>query len=240
MTTALDLLPPAPWSEVVRGRADLIGSRLDPTRRRGRFSPIEARVLLGLAYDGAAADEAQRLAARSPRQDLTTLVSAVVAQAIAPAGRDEPRPWIVAARVDNVAARDAVARIVGTAAGAPRLVCFVHPHALNLATTDAALRATLARADLVLPDGVGIRIAARLLGVDLRHNVNGTDLLPLLCDAAATASVPIVLVGAAPGIADACAMRLRALHPTLTIPVVSHGFLDDDASRALATRVRGL
>lgn len=240
MTTAIDLLPPARWSDVLRRRARLIGSRLDPTRPRGRFSPVEARVLLGLAYEGATAIEAQRLATRSLLRDVLTLVSVAIARVVTPAGRVEARPRIVATHVDNVSAHEAVDQIVGEDDRHAGLVCFVHPHAVNLAVGDASLRDTLATADLVLPDGVGLRLAARLLGVDLRHNVNGTDLLPLLCATAGARGVPLVLVGAAPGVAEDCKTKLQAAHTGLQIPMVSHGYLDDDASRQLAERIAGL
>lgn len=240
MTTALDLLPPARWRDVLLRRARLIGSRLDPTRPRGRISPVEARVLLGLAYDSAVAIEAQRLATRSLMRDLLTLVSVVIARAMAPTGRAASRPWIVATHVDNLSASEAVEQIFGDDARPPGLVCFVHPHAVNLASRDPLLRETLAAADLVLPDGVGLRLAGRLLGVDLRHNINGTDLLPMLCAAAATRGIPLVLVGAAPGVAEDCAAKLRATHPGLAIPIVSHGYLDDEASHKLASQITGL
>lgn len=59
-------------------------------------------MLLGLAYDAATAEiEAERLAARSPGKDVLTLLSALVARRIAPAGRREQRPWIVSTRVDS-------------------------------------------------------------------------------------------------------------------------------------------
>lgn len=240
MTTALELLPRASWRDVLRGRARLIGSRIDPARPRGRFSPVEARVLLGLAYEHATNLEERRLAARTISRDLLTLVSALVARALAPVGKSSARPWVVASVVDNISADEAVRRIIGRTTLPPRLVCFVHPHALNIAHGDAQLRATLARADLVLPDGVGLRVAARLLGLDLQHNVNGTDLLPHLCDAAAAAKTPLVLVGGTPGVADACAAKLRAAHPGLVIPLTSDGYLDDTESRELAGRIRAV
>ncbi|MEZ4255718.1 MAG: WecB/TagA/CpsF family glycosyltransferase [Polyangiales bacterium] len=110
--------------------------------------------------------------------------------------------------------------------GRARMVHFVHPHALNLAAFDADYAALLADADIILPDGVGLRIAAKMLGVALEHNVNGTDLLPLLCARATASARPLILIGGAEGVASACADALVRSHPGLRVPFTSHGFLD--------------
>ena len=44
------------------------------------------------------------------------------------------------------------------------------------------LEGKVARAGLVLPDGIGIKIGSALLGTPLKQNVNGTDLFPRLCE----------------------------------------------------------
>lgn len=147
------------------------------------------------------------------------------------------RPFLVAAALDNLSIPEALERIFSPRG---KVVHFVHPHALNVACGDAALRGHLARADLALPDGVGLRLAGLILGFSLRDNVNGTDLLPSLCRRAAAEGRPLALIGAAPGVAEACAARLLAAHPGLQIPVVSHGFLGDEASRQVARRVAAL
>lgn len=236
------LLPRATLGEVLRGEARLVGSRLDPARPRGVFSPIEARVSLGLVYEDLAAAEARALAAGSAARAGAALRGLLAAALAPPAGAARAeRPFVVGARVDALTVEEALAAILAPAPrDRARVVHFVHPHALNVAAGDAELRGRYARADAVLPDGVGLRLGARLLGHALPHNLNGTDLLPLLCARAAAAGRPLALVGAAPGVADACAERLRAATPGLEIPLTSHGFLDDEASAALAQRIGAL
>jgi N-acetylglucosaminyldiphosphoundecaprenol N-acetyl-beta-D-mannosaminyltransferase len=240
---ASELFPRARLKDVLRGRASLVGSRLDSAAPRGLVSPVESRVHLGIPYGDLAAEEALLLAVRSPKRDAAVLLRAVIGAALAPpAGAvAAPRPTIVSARVHNTtidAALDAI--LESPPRPGARMVHFVHPHALNLASSDPDLARLLDAADLVLPDGIGIRVAAALLGVAMRHNLNGTDLLPLLCRRAADEGVPLALIGAEPGVADACAERLKAAAPGLSIPLTSHGFLDDEASRALSDRLRAL
>lgn len=234
-----DLLPRAPLGDVLRGRAPLVGSRLDARAPRGFVSPVESRVHLGIPYGDLASEEARLLGQRSMKRDAGVVLRAAVSAALRPSGsmRSVARPRIVSARVNNVTIEEALEAIVE---GGTRMVHFVHPHALNLAAFDKEHAARLARADLVLPDGIGIRVAAAMLGVAMRHNLNGTDLLPLLCERAANRGVPLALVGAAPGVAEACAERLKEATPGLKVALVSHGFLDEAASLRLAEQIKRL
>jgi N-acetylglucosaminyldiphosphoundecaprenol N-acetyl-beta-D-mannosaminyltransferase len=235
------LLEHAPLTAVLRGEAPWVGSRLDPDAPRGWVSPVEARVQLGLHYGDMRTLESERLRARSPLRDASTVVTALVSRAVAPtaeAPRPE-RPWVVSSRVDNLTTDDALDTIFALPQRErARIIHFVHPHALNLASDDGVLARDLSAADAVLADGVGLQLAARVLGFELRSNVNGTDLLPLLCERAVKEGVPVVLVGGAPEVAEACRAKLLEAHPGLSIPWVSNGFLDAEASRDVAERVR--
>jgi N-acetylglucosaminyldiphosphoundecaprenol N-acetyl-beta-D-mannosaminyltransferase len=115
-----------------------------------------------------------------------------------------------------------------------RIVHFVHPHALNLAAALPSLHDCFRRCSLILPDGIGLRIGTRLLGGALPANLNGTDLLPLICKRAACEGRPLILIGSKPGVADKCASRLRDRNPCLEIPIVSDGYVDHSASQQLA------
>ena len=228
------LQPRARLLDVLRGRASLVGARLAPGERPGFISPVEARLRMGLGYGDLVAEERHYLEAdeRSFGADVRAVAKAAWAAAMAPS-RDAPelaQPAIVAATVDNITIDEALDAIVeSTLTERSKIVFFVHAHALNLATLDRAFARSLAHGDLVLPDGIGIRLAARILGVSMRDNLNGTDLLPLLCQAAVRAGRSLVLVGGADGVATACAERLRRDAPGLQIPIARSGFLDEAA-----------
>ncbi len=102
---------------------------------------------------------------------------------------------------------------------------FVNAHCVNVAANDAAYAQLLSNAPFLFADGVGMAIAARMHGVKLSHNVNGTDLFPRLCAAAAAADLPIALLGARPGIAAACQQRMQAAVPGLRVAWSGHGYL---------------
>jgi N-acetylglucosaminyldiphosphoundecaprenol N-acetyl-beta-D-mannosaminyltransferase len=236
------LLPRAPLGDVLRGRAPVVGSRLRAATDAGAWvSPIEARLNLGLAYGNPRLEEAEALARiAGPLDALRALALAALTSPLAfRADAFVARPYVVAAHVDNVSIVDAVLRIADESpADRAYVTHFVHPHALNVACSDGLLRNALAQADLVLPDGIGLRIAAALLGTPLIHNVNGTDLLPLLAERLAQTARPCALIGAAAGVAARCAEALEAQHPGLRISLVSHGFPDESEIAALLRDLR--
>lgn len=214
-----------------------MGARCDPDAPRAFLSPVEARLRLGFEYSDAI--EVERAYRRSAVRDLSVALRSAISALLsvgAPA-REEPRPFIVSARVNAITIAEATEAILTPEPGRARLIFFAHPHALNLANFSPLLAKHFARADLVLPDGVGIRIAAQLLGVALPHNLNGTDMLPLICAGAREKGLPLVLIGGKPGVAEACAARLRELTPGLKIPIVSDGYLGTRESDKLATRI---
>jgi exopolysaccharide biosynthesis WecB/TagA/CpsF family protein len=102
---------------------------------------------------------------------------------------------------------------------------FVNAHCINVAARDAGYARLLESAPCLFADGVGMAIAARVHGLRLRHNVNGTDLFPRLCAAAARADVPLALLGARPGVAAMCADRMRSTVRGLRIAWTGHGYL---------------
>lgn len=111
--------------------------------------------------------------------------------------------------------------------GTRRQVFFVNAHCVNVAAQDRAYLDTLRAADLLYADGSGMRLAAKLAGLPLRDNVNGTDLFPLLCRDAAAAGVGIALLGARPGVAERCAENMRTRFPGLKVVWSHHGYLKD-------------
>ena len=60
-------------------------------------------------------------------------------------------------------------------AGVPRFLACANPHSLVEGRRDAAFREALISADWLIPDGVGIVVASRILGGTIRARFTGTD-----------------------------------------------------------------
>lgn len=111
--------------------------------------------------------------------------------------------------------------------GVRREVLFVNAHCVNVAARNESYHSILHNAPFVYADGAGIALAARIWGVVLENNVNGSDLFPILCEKAARNDVPIALLGALPGVADACAENMKKLYPGLRVVWTMHGYVSD-------------
>ncbi len=98
----------------------------------------------------------------------------------------------------------------------------LNPEMVMAARRLPEFRATIERADLVTADGVGIVLAARLLGRPLRGRVTGVDLVEALA-AAGDPELALFLLGAAPGVAERAARRLETRSPGCRIAGVWAG-----------------
>lgn len=122
--------------------------------------------------------------------------------------------------------------------GGAHRVFFVNAHTLNLAYADPEYRQGLNSADLVLNDGVGVEIAARLFGVRFRENLVGTDFLPKLCALARDRNLSLYLLGSKPGVAEVAATRLQAGFPGLEVVGSHHGYFSREGEREVIRAIR--
>jgi exopolysaccharide biosynthesis WecB/TagA/CpsF family protein len=143
-------------------------------------------------------------------------------------------------RITSATARDVLAQIerrMGSSAD-PLFVAFANAHTLNLASTNADYRSVLKRADLVLNDGIGVALAARMLNRRFPANLNGTDFLPGLLQLAADRGWRVFLLGGEAGTAEAASAKLRGRIPNLQVVGVDHGYLTPASNREVVSRIR--
>ncbi|MGE7468895.1 WecB/TagA/CpsF family glycosyltransferase [Bosea sp. NPDC003192] len=115
-------------------------------------------------------------------------------------------------------------------------LAYCNANLVNIAARDAGLRERLARF-LVLPDGIGVDIASRLLyGTAFPANLNGTDFTPAIL-AAREHPLSVMLLGGRPDVAERAAAKLRADYPQHHFSVLSHGYFGPDEEAALLARL---
>ncbi|HEY8813527.1 MAG TPA: WecB/TagA/CpsF family glycosyltransferase [Candidatus Dormibacteraeota bacterium] len=101
--------------------------------------------------------------------------------------------------------------------GGQHLVATVNPEFVMRAKADTEFARVLESADLCLADGSGVVWAARRQGCEMREPVTGVDMIPPLAALCAQRHFRLFLLGAAPGVADDLATRLRAQHAGLEV-----------------------
>jgi exopolysaccharide biosynthesis WecB/TagA/CpsF family protein len=150
---------------------------------------------------------------------------------------DIPSITVLGVRVAALDRDRALAEIEQLHAGTrPARVAFANAHTVNLAYADATYRQLLNRVDLVLNDGSGLAIAARLQGSRFPTNLNGSDLSPRLLALARDRGWRVFFLGGAPGVADEAARRLTGTIPGLLVVGCADGFFEqDDEATVVAT-----
>ncbi|MCW5942313.1 MAG: WecB/TagA/CpsF family glycosyltransferase [Fimbriimonadaceae bacterium] len=121
--------------------------------------------------------------------------------------------------------------------GEPSLVVTVDTSAIVLAQTDAELREVQAGASLATPDSIGVLWALRRRGIALPERVSGVDLVARICGLSADHGYRIFLLGAAPGVAEMAAERLRLLYPGCNIVGTRHGYFPPESDETVAAEV---
>ena len=147
------------------------------------------------------------------------------------------RTDILGVAFDNTTMDEAVGRAMSLLEQeGPHLVVTPNPEIVRLAQSDRDFAGLIAGADLVLPDGVGIIYAAKILGRPLKARVPGVDFASALMGAMAKAGKRLFLLGAKPGVAEEAARRLAGQHPGLIVCGTHDGYFQEDAPVVQAIR----
>lgn len=104
---------------------------------------------------------------------------------------------------------------------------------LLAASKDRELRKLLNSSKLNIPDGVGVRLAARLRGVRL-ESMSGIDIAEELLSVAASKGYRVFFLGAKRGVAEKAADNMHVRYPTLQICGMHHGYFDKSGAENAA------
>ena len=92
-------------------------------------------------------------------------------------------------------------------------VVTVNPEFIMTARANEAFREVLNRADLAIPDGMGVVLASGLLGKRIRQRVTGVDAVEQFARIASKRGYRCFFLGAAPGVARRAADLLQQRYP---------------------------
>jgi N-acetylglucosaminyldiphosphoundecaprenol N-acetyl-beta-D-mannosaminyltransferase len=106
----------------------------------------------------------------------------------------------------------------------PSQICFVNADCANIAYRNPEYLGLLQQSTLSLADGIGLKLAGKLLGRDIKQNVNGTDLFPRLCEALADTDYGLYLLGARPEVVDRVRNWIETHYPNVRVCGTHHGY----------------
>lgn len=141
---------------------------------------------------------------------------------------------------DNLNMEEALNRAEALMAeGGPHLVVTPNAEIVQQANGDPEFFDLIAGADLVIPDGIGVIYASRILGRPLKERVPGVDFAAGLMERMSRTGQKLFLLGAKPGVAEEAAARLTAAHPGLVICGTHDGYFKEDGPVAEAIKASG-
>ena len=125
---------------------------------------------------------------------------------------------LLGAQFDLVSYADVLAIIEQWhASGISSYIAVANPHSVRLAQHDPEMRAALEGAGLTIPDGIGVVIAARILGYPNSGRVAGPTLVLKVCDAGRRPGYRHFFYGGREGIAERMAENLSGSFPGLQV-----------------------
>ena len=119
----------------------------------------------------------------------------------------------------------------------PHLVVTADAAGIVQAQSDPEWNSIFRSADLRTPDSVGVIWAAKRKGKPIAERVSGVDLVDRICALSADKGYRIFFLGAAPGVAELAAEKLRLKHPGCNIVGARHGYFPTESDTVVATEV---
>ena len=136
--------------------------------------------------------------------------------------------------IDRISLAEALRRAERTlrSPALPSLAVFTpNLEMLDRARKSGSEKRLLNSGDMLLPDGVGIALVARLLNERLPERIAGIEFGESLIELAARRGERVFLLGGERGVAQDAAKRLKARCPSLNVCGYHHGFIKSDRER---------
>lgn len=120
----------------------------------------------------------------------------------------------------------------------PHFIFAQNIHKVLMARENSELLTALESAEILIPDGIAIIIAAKfLIGVKLRKRVTGTDLMEKLTELSSIRGYSVYLLGGKPGVAEQAANNLKNKYPKLEIAGTMHGYFPRENEDAVIENI---
>ena len=122
---------------------------------------------------------------------------------------------------------------IGMNGAGPRTVFSVNPEKIMRARKDPVLSDALVNSDVLIPDGIGVVLAIRILHKLKVSRIAGVDLMRLLLDKAGKRGYRVYIFGAKPAIHLRTINKIKKRFPSLKIVGSSHGYIQENQHGAL-------
>lgn len=143
--------------------------------------------------------------------------------------------------IQNVTMAEAVADVAAFfEARESRIVVTPNAEILQAYANDEAVRKTLLQADYIVPDGIGVVLAACMLKTPVKEKVAGVELAEHLLKLSAGHGKRVYFLGAKPGVAAAAKEKLTEKYPGLQVVGLHDGYFKPEDEPAIIDEINGL
>lgn len=238
---------------ILKGDMSFIGPRavppgeLTPRERaaRKRYNARPGLICLwwirkraNIAYSGETDSDSEYVESQTLRGDFGIALRALPALLYGEGVVSEDSVRILDVTIHNMTMSDSLDWITRRIANpSPGHICFFNADCANIASRDPNYRTVLNQAELVLADGIGLKLAGKLLASPIRQNVNGTDMFPRLCEAVSGTGAGIFLLGALPGVADKVRDWVAQHHPDVIVSGCRDGYFTAEQEREVVYEI---
>lgn len=118
-----------------------------------------------------------------------------------------------------------------------RSLFFVNAHCFNIVQRNPNYGHALENADLILNDGIGMKLGSYLAKVKLHDNLNGTDLIPQIISMGWQQKMSFYLLGSTPETLINAKKVLEDSYPGISIAGLHHGFFDEQQGRIIIQEI---
>lgn len=108
-----------------------------------------------------------------------------------------------------------------------RIITPINPEKIVRSLNDSKLKEILKNSDLLLPDGYGIIIASKILGINLKERITGIDMFEALLEYANKAKLSIYFLGATEESLRGVVERVKREYEGIKIAGFHNGFFND-------------
>ena len=105
------------------------------------------------------------------------------------------------------------------------------------ASKDEELKALISSADLIIPDGIGLVYASRIMGCPLSERVTGIDFLETIIAHLTETGESIFFFGSKPGVADAAAEKMKEKYPGLRVAGTRNGYFSPEEEPGIIEQI---
>ncbi len=105
------------------------------------------------------------------------------------------------------------------------------------ASKDESLKSLIAGADLIIPDGIGLVYASKIIGCPLSERVTGVDFLESIIAYLAKTGESIFLFGSKPGVAEKAADKMKEKYPGLVVAGTRNGYFQPEEETEIVSEI---